>query len=150
MGMHRAVAACPLPRTWKHLISMYGKDYGSLSNRRGRTALHLIGTLKNEVSDHVIVEMVKDLCALHREAACQEDNDGLLPLHTCLISSKSFAVIQAMQECNSAASAYEVPRDSKWKDWQGFFAFQIAAARNSSVSVIYSLLRTHPAGVMPG
>lgn len=149
LPIHGAVIACPLPRTWKYLVNVYGKEYGTLVNRRGRTALHLIGSLKNDVSDKVIVQMVKDLSAIYRDAACKEDNDGLLPLHTCLISAKSFNVIRAMHHCNGAASTCEVPKNSKWVEWRGFFAFQIAAARNSDLSVIYSLLRSHPMGIIP-
>lgn len=150
LPIHAAVLACPLPRSWKQLLSLYSAEFGSGTDNNGQTPMHLIGKMCASKDDAIVVNMICDLHSLNPRATSQVDHNGCMPLHFALLSSPSFEVVKALVDCNASAATVEVRSSSDGAWYHNMFPFQVAAATDCSLEVINLLLQSHPVGVQSG
>mmetsp|Transcript_13723 Transcript_13723/g.28098 ORF Transcript_13723/g.28098 Transcript_13723/m.28098 type:complete len:866 (+) Transcript_13723:275-2872(+) len=146
LPLHGAVALQPRRSTWKCIWDMYGLEHANDADVRGQTALHVLAASKI-IKPSVAAEMVSDIHVLDIDAAACFDDNGLIPLHTALISKAPYAVVKALLECNEGSVTMEVDSDSVHVQYRKMLPYQLAAASDCSVEVIDLLMRAHPMGV---
>lgn len=150
LPLHGAVASRPLHRTWKGLISLYGKDHASKIDKQGQTPMHFLAATATG-DDETNIAMIRDLYSVNCDAPSLFDGNGFLPLHLALMDkSSSFELIETIVGCYGAAVTVDVPSFTKNRELRGFLPFQIAASTDSHLDIIYFLLRNHPVGVVSG
>jgi len=143
LPIHGAAAARPCSASWKQIVSMYGRDYASDVDVRGRTALHVLVTSTPLSHMDVVVEMIDDINELDPTSATTFDDGGLIPLHAAL----THAVIERLLGCNQSTIGMEVDEECDCVEYRGMLPFQLAAASGCSVDAVNMLLRGHPVGV---
>jgi len=146
LPIHGAAASQPCGQSWKQIISMYGMDYASGVDVRGRTALHVLVTSKPWHLE-VVTEMIWNINELNPTCATTFDDSGLLPLHTALASHATYHVVENLLLCNRGTVCMEVDDDCDNVKLRGMLPFQLAAACGCDVEVVDLLLRAHPIGV---
>jgi len=146
---HGAAAALPCHESWQQIISMYGRDYASVVDVRGRTALHVLVT--SPISQFflpIVTNMIVDINELDSKVSTTYDDSGLVPLHTALVYSAPYPVIEYLLKCNGSTISMEVNGDCDNVQFRGMLPFQLAAACNCSIDIVHLLLRAHPIGVL--
>jgi len=147
LPLHGALAAHPLQRTWKCLISLYGKDHITDIDEFGRNIAHYLCSKMTEDDEHSF-SMLKEIQA-ESDLFAQADECGFLPLHLCLLNKKSpsFELVKAVVGCYPSAVTVEVQGKSfevQGKSYRGFLPFQVAATSGCDENVITYLLQNHP------
>mmetsp|Transcript_8032 Transcript_8032/g.18155 ORF Transcript_8032/g.18155 Transcript_8032/m.18155 type:complete len:268 (+) Transcript_8032:241-1044(+) len=149
LPIHGAAAAQPCSSSWNQIKSMYGWDYASDVDVRGRTALHVLVTSTDRPLFHlnVVTEMILDINELDPTSATAFDDSGLIPLHAALTHSAPYHAIEHLLICNWSTISMEVDEDCDNVEFRGMLPFQLAAACDCSIDIVNLLLRAHPTGV---
>jgi len=144
LPLHGALAARPLQRTWKCLVSLYAKDHIKDIDEFGRNIAHYICSKIIEYDEHCL-SMLKEIHQTEPSLFAQADESGFIPLHLCLLNKKSppYELVKAVVNCYPSALTVEV----HGKVYRGFLPFQVAAISGCDENVIMYLLRNHPMGV---
>ena len=150
LPLHSVIMACPLFRTWRTLLSVYGDHHCLDVDSLGQTAVHCLCSISSQYIDEADhVHMIQDMHKLSPSAASKYDYQGFVPLHLALMSKQSSEVVKAVLSCNLSAVGLEVKSYSK--SWCcNFFPFQIASVVDMELDTIYSLLRNNPVAVQSG
>lgn len=147
LPIHGAAAAQPCCTSWNQIVSMYGKDYASDVDVRGRTALHVLVTSTPLSHLDVVTKMVIDINELDPTSTTTFDDSGLIPLHAALAHMAPYHVIEHLLICNWSTISMEVYEDCDNVEYRGMLPFQLAAACGCSIDIVNMLLRAHPIGV---
>eukprot|EP00816_Leptocylindrus_hargravesii_P007876 CAMPEP_0196823182 /NCGR_PEP_ID=MMETSP1362-20130617/86479_1 /TAXON_ID=163516 /ORGANISM="Leptocylindrus danicus, Strain CCMP1856" /LENGTH=744 /DNA_ID=CAMNT_0042202973 /DNA_START=51 /DNA_END=2285 /DNA_ORIENTATION=- len=152
LPLHAIVSSQPLARTWRNLLSIYRRGHRLDRDRNGRSALHhLCASIDYNVESNMDVpEMMHGLLELDITAASHVDRDGFQPLHLALLARANVAAISRLLSANLDALSHVVGNQSQVVWCRGMTAFQIAAASDCSVDVIYLLVKSLPAGIESG
>eukprot|EP00580_Thalassiosira_gravida_P005334 CAMPEP_0201656460 /NCGR_PEP_ID=MMETSP0493-20130528/46535_1 /ASSEMBLY_ACC=CAM_ASM_000838 /TAXON_ID=420259 /ORGANISM="Thalassiosira gravida, Strain GMp14c1" /LENGTH=451 /DNA_ID=CAMNT_0048133073 /DNA_START=138 /DNA_END=1493 /DNA_ORIENTATION=+ len=146
LPIHGAAASQPCGQSWKQIISMYGTDYASNVDVRGRTALHVLVTSKPWHLE-VVTEMIWKINELDPTSVTTFDDSGLLPLHTALANHATYHVVENLLLCNRGTVCMEVDDDCDNVELRGMLPFQLAAVCGCDIEVVDLLLRAYPIGV---
>lgn len=146
LPIHGAAASQPCSQSWKQIVSMYGADYASDVDVRGRTALHVLVTSAPWYLE-VVTEMIQSINELDPTSATTFDDSGLLPLHAALINHAPYHVVKHLLLCSWSTVSIEVDEDCDSIELRGMLPFQLAAASGCGIDVIDLLLRAHPIGI---
>ena len=143
LPLHGAVTARPLLPTWKTLLSIYSKDHISDEDKLGRTIAHALCVGKS-FDEAVEIEMAKDMHRHDSDLFSLLDNYGFLPLHLCLLNENTtFDFIRTLMEFNRGSVDVEI-NGSFESQYTGFTAYQVAAASNCDLSIIFFLMTRNP------
>ena len=146
LPIHGAAASHPCSQSWKRILSMYGREYASDVDVRGRTALHVLVTSTPWYLE-VVMEMIQNINDLEPTSTTTFDDSGLLPLHAALTNHAPYHVVEQLLLCNWSTISMEVDEDCDNLELRGMLPFQLAAACGCGVDVLDLLLRAHPIGV---
>jgi hypothetical protein len=147
LPLHGAAVAQPCRRSWTHLISTYGHDYGGITDASGKTPLH---TLLSSIlfQDDLVTQAVLSISDMHPTCLTHFDDNGFIPLHTALANRMPLSVIQSLVQCNGSSISIPVSNDCPDISLRRMFPFQLAASSGSEEDVIYLLLRSAPDLIM--
>lgn len=146
LPIHGAVAAQPSTESWRQIVSMYGRDFASDVDVRGRTALHVLMSSKLMYL-HTVTEMIRNINELDPTNATTYDDSGFIPLHVALTHLVPYPVIEYLLSTNLSTISMEVDDDCDVVGYRNMLPFQLAAACGCGVDVVNLLLRAHPVGV---
>jgi len=145
-----AVAACPLQRTWKSLLTKYGQDHISSVDHRNRKALHYLCTRDFE-DKGLQISMMRDLVELNPSALMMLGIYGFIPLHLAIVNTSiSLEFIIELVQLAPRTVSMEVGEGGTGSENQftKFYTFQFAAAMpQCSLDVLMHLMISHSAGV---
>jgi len=147
LPIHGAAVAQPCSESWQTIKSMYGSEYASHVDVRGRTALHVLATTTLSHHLEIVTEMITDIIELDPSSATTFDDSGLIPLHAALMNLMPYPIINHLLACTPVTVSMEVDEDCDSVQFRGMLPFQLAAACGCSASVVNMLLRAHPIGV---
>ena len=143
LPIHGAAAAQPCRRSWLHLISAFGQDYGSALDRDGKTPLHTLVS-STLFQDDLVTQAISYFSEMHPTCLTCYDHNGFIPLHMALIHKMPLSVIQSLVKCPGSSVSTHVRENCSEQSYQGLFPFQLAAAIGADEDCIYLLLRSSP------
>jgi len=147
LPLHGLIKTNPLLRTWTKLIALYGSDHCCDIDSNGMNPIHLICT--EIMEEDRKMKMIESLCSLNKKNFVTYDKNGLIPLHYAILEqSHTHDFIIKVMECNESAVNLEVKGDSNKINFRNMLPFQLAATKNCHLTVIMTLLRSNPSGIM--